>query len=371
MEFYFPTRIIIKRGCVSENADRLSSFGKRCLIVTGKSSAKICGALADITNALDTVNVYYKVFDRITQNPLFADCLAGAEAARACNAEFIIALGGGSPLDAGKAIACLAPNPDAGEKDMYAQTLRNPPLAVVAVGTTAGTGSEVTQVAVITSSDGRKKSFRADRDFPALALGDPRYTEFMPENVTRATAADALSHCIESYFNNTANEFSRLFSIRGAKLIADIFKSFPVGGRLTQTQRDTLYLASVFGGMAISVTGTCIPHALGYFLTENHGVAHGTACAFWLPYFIEHNLKYAPELSACFFKEIQTTPTELTDLIGSIAPKMTVRVDRAELNGMRERWVNNSCLKKALGDIDNKYLENLLERAFLTGEDKS
>lgn len=371
MEFNFPTRIIIKRGCVSENADRLSSFGKRCLIVTGKSSAKLCGALDDVTNALDTVNVNYKIFDKITQNPLFSDCRAGAAQARDWGAEFIIALGGGSPLDAGKAIACLAPNPDAGEKEMYAQTFRNPPLSVVAIGTTAGTGSEVTQVAVITGSDGRKKSFRVDSAFPALALGDPRYTEFMPENVTRATVADALSHCIESYFNNTANEFSRLFSIRGAKLIADIFKSFPDDGRLTQTQRDSLYLASVFGGIAISVTGTCIPHALGYFLTENHGVAHGTACAFWLPYFIEHNLKYAPDLSACFFKEIQTDPAELERLIGSVAPKMTARVGRAELDGMRERWINNSCLKKAPGNIDNKYLEKLLERAFLTGEDKS
>ena len=97
MDFYFPTRIIIKRGCVSENAERLASFGKRCLIVTGKSSAKICGALTDIAKALEAVNVDYKIFDRITQNPLFADCLAGAEAARAFGAEFIIALGGGSP----------------------------------------------------------------------------------------------------------------------------------------------------------------------------------------------------------------------------------------------------------------------------------
>ncbi|MBP3480119.1 MAG: iron-containing alcohol dehydrogenase [Clostridia bacterium] len=370
MDFYFPTRIIIKRGCVSENAERLASFGKRCLIVTGKSSAKICGALTDIAKALEAVNVDYKIFDRITQNPLFADCLAGAEAARAFGAEFIIALGGGSPLDAGKAIACLAPNPDAGEKEMYSQKLKNPPLSVVAVGTTAGTGSEVTQIAVITGSDGRKKSFRADSAFPALALGDPRYTEFMPENVTRSTAADALSHCIESYFNSTANEFSRMLALRGARLITGIFKNFPDDCRLTPQQRDTLYLASVFGGMAISVTGTCIPHALGYFLTENHGIAHGTACAFFLPYFIEHNMEYAPKLAVEFFTEIQTAPTELAELIGSVAPKMTARVNRAELDGMRERWVNNGCLKKALGGIDNKYLENLLKRAFLTGEDK-
>ena len=369
MTFYFPTKIITGRGCVRENANMLKSFGSRCLIVTGYTSAVKCGALSDVKSALETAQIEYIIFDKITQNPLYTDCKSGADAARQFGAEFIIGIGGGSPLDAGKAIACLAPNPGAGETDMYAQSFNNPPLPFVAVGTTAGTGSEVTQVAVITGTDGRKKSFRADSAFPALALGDPKYTEFMPEAVTRSTAVDALSHCIESYFNTTATEFSRLYALRGAEMITQVFSDLSADG-LSELQRDTLYLASLFGGIAISVTGTCIPHALGYFLTENHGIAHGTACAFWLPYFIEHNVSCAPELADKFFAAIGMTPQSLVSLVKSISPPMNAVVRADELESLKPRWKNNSCLKKALGSIDHEYLEKLLEKAFIKQEEK-
>lgn len=369
MEFYFPTRIVTGRGCVAANAARLSAFGSRCLIVTGRTSAVKCGALADVERALDRARVQYRVFDKITQNPLYSDCCNGAKAAREFGADFIVGIGGGSPLDASKAVACLAPNPGAGESDMYAQTLENPPLPVVAVGTTAGTGSEVTQVAVITGSNGQKKSFRSDSSFPVLALGDPAYTEFMPDGVTRSTAADALAHCIESYFNTTANDFSRMYALSGAKVIIDVFRSFPADGALSKAQRDSLYRASLFGGIAISVTGTCIPHSLSYFLTERYGVAHGAACAFWLPHFIEHNLEFAPKLCDEFFDYVKITPSELVSLLNDIVPKPRVSVSKSELSELAPRWKNNSCLKKAMGGIDNEYLERLLEKEFLKQEE--
>lgn len=370
MEFYFPTRVITGRGCVQKNADRLRAFGKRCLIVTGRTSAKKCGALDDVKFVLDSVNTEYEIFDKITQNPMYTDCRAGADAARSFGADFIIGIGGGSPLDAGKAIAFLASNPEAGESEIHSQRFENPPLPFVAVGTTAGTGSEVTQVSVITGTDGRKRSYRSDSAFPALALGDPKYTEFMPQSVTRSTAADALCHCIESYFNNTATEFSRLYALYGAKLITGVFSQFPKDGNLSEYQRDTLYRASLFGGIAISITGTCIPHALGYFLTESHGIPHGTACAFWLPYFIEHNLNFAPELSSRFFEVVKMTPQELIALVKRIAPPMDAAVSAQELETLKPRWKNNGSLLKAIGGIDNIYIENLLKQAFIKGEER-
>lgn len=365
MEFFFPTRVVVGRGCVRENAARLKALGDRALIVTGRSSAKKCGALDDVTAALDSVGVSYAVFNKIEQNPLYTACAEGARLAAEQGAQFIIGIGGGSPLDAAKAIARLAADPGSGEREMYAKTPRVKGLPVVAVGTTAGTGSEVTQVAVITGTDGRKKSFRSDDAFPVLALGDPAYTEYMPENVTRSTAADALAHCIESYFNTAATPFSRLFAAEGAKLLTGLFSVFPDGAALSPGQRDTAYLASLYGGIAISVTGTCVPHQLSYFLTERHGVPHGAACAFWLPEFIAHSVKADPALCERLFSYIGADADTLISLIKRVAPPVSVTVTADELCELSPRWDGNSCLTKALGGIDKTYLENLLKKTFL------
>lgn len=365
MEFFFPTRVTVGRGCVRENAAKLAALGKRALVVTGRSSAEKCGALSDVAAALDAAGVGYEVYNKIEQNPLFTTCADGARQARSFGAEFIIGIGGGSPLDAAKAIARLAADPGAGEAEMYAKTPRKPGLPVVAVGTTAGTGSEVTQVAVITGSDGRKKSFRSDDAFPVLALGDPTYTEFMPEAVTRSTAVDALCHCVESYFNNSATPFSRVFALRGAKTLIELFREFPDGAKLSPEQRDTAYLASLFGGVAISVTGTCIPHQLGYFLTERHGIPHGAACAFWLPAFVGHCSAAAPELVSRFNAETGSSPAELTELVKSISPPPAVTVTEKELAELSPRWDGNSCLTKTPGGIDKAFLESLLKKTFL------
>ncbi len=365
MEFFFPTRIITGRGCVAENADRLSVLGDRCIIVTGGGSAKKCGALSDVANALESRSVAYTVYDKVTQNPLYTTCADGARKARECGAQFVIGIGGGSPLDAAKAVAFLAANPEAGEAEMYSQKLGsrapNKALPVVAVGTTAGTGSEVTQIAVITDSRGRKRSFRSENSFPVLALGDPGYTEFMPKSVTLSTAADALCHCIESFFNKTATEFSKSFALRGAKLITEVFRSFDAEN-VTALQRDRLYLGSLFGGVAISITATCIPHALSYFLTENHGVPHGTACAVWIPEFIEHNRKFAPGLYNEFFGALGIDGKDFISLFEKTAPRACATVTEGELSELFARWKNNSCLSRAVGDIDENYLDGFVKK---------
>ena len=360
MNFCFPTKIYVERDCVKKHANVFSACGKRCLIVTGKSSAVKCGALQDVTEVLDNSGIAYAVFDKIPENPPFEVCKAGAQAAHEFNAQFIVGIGGGSPLDAAKAIACLALNPEIGEQRMYAQQLDGDPLPVIAVGTTAGTGSEVTQVAVITDSSGIKRSFRADSAFPIAALGDPHYTEFMPDSVTRSTAADALCHCTESYFNTTATEFSDVYALRGAQIISEQLSELT----LTCEQREKLYIGSLMGGIAISVTGTCIPHALSYFLTENHGMAHGTACAFWMPAFINHVTAAVPERAKRFFDTVKLTPDGFVKLIENTVKPEAVTVTADEKASLMPRLQYNSCLKKAPGNIDARFLAQLIDDAF-------
>ena len=107
MNFYMPTKIIAENESVTKNSALFANYGKKCLVVTGKSSAKLCGALDDVIAALDSNNITYKIFDKVTQNPLIETCIEGGKAARDFGAEFVVGIGGGSPLDAAKANIAL------------------------------------------------------------------------------------------------------------------------------------------------------------------------------------------------------------------------------------------------------------------------
>lgn len=366
MNFFINTRVITGIECVKNNADKLGSYGDRCLIVTGATSAKKCGALDDVTEALDSTGVKYEVYDKICQNPTVESCFEAGKAACEMKADFVIGIGGGSPLDASKAIAVIAANPDISEAELYGMNWKNQPLPIVAVGTTAGTGSEVTSVAVITNSNGFKKSFRNDLTYPVLSLGDPKYTLSLTDSFTRSTAADALAHCVESYFNRSANDISKVYAVAGVKKLLRVFDKIVSEGTdgLTIDDREQLYNASLLGGLAIAVTGTAFPHALGYFLTENYGVAHGTACAVFLNEFIDYNCSVMPELSEEFFDEIRISPENFKVIVEKITPEINVSLSDEDIRNLSVRWENNAALKRNHGNVDALFINSLLRKLF-------
>lgn len=361
MNFYMPTRIIAENGSVTKNSALFANYGKKCLIVTGKSSAKLCGALDDVISALDSNNITYKIFDKVTQNPLIETCIEGGKAAREFGAKFVVGIGGGSPLDAAKAMAVFATN-DIDENGLYSSKWENAPLPTIAVGTTAGTGSEVTQIGVITDSDGRKRSFRADISFPVIAFGDTNYTKCMPDKVMRSTAIDALSHCIESYFSSNSTDVSRAYATLGAKNIVKVFKEMVDGKELDNDMRTLVYEGSLHGGVAISITGTSFCHALGYFLSEDHGVAHGTACGLYLPEFVRYNTENAKELADKLFTEIDADGDTLCDIINKIMPEVNISVSDAEKDEVSKRWIGAACLSKMYGNPTSELLDSIVRK---------
>ncbi len=366
MNFYVNTKVITGVDCIAQNAEKLFALGKKCLIVTGAASAEKCGALDDVLSALEKNKINYEIYNKIRQNPTIESCFeAGLLACDIC-ADFILGIGGGSPLDASKAIAVVAANPNISEEMLYSMEWGKTPLPVVAVGTTAGTGSEVTGVAVITNSKGLKKSFRNDLSYPVLSFGDPKYTLSLSDNFTRSTAVDALAHCVESYFNRSANDISKAFAATGIKKLIKVFGKMVAEGtaNLSLADREELYNASLFGGLAISVTGTAFPHALGYFLTENYGVAHGTACAVFLNKFTDYNLSVKPELAAEFFDEILISKSELDTLVEKITPAVDVKLSDEDIAALAPRWKNNGSLKRNWGNVDGEFVSALLKELF-------
>ncbi len=363
---FMPVKLVTGAGCVRASAKELAKLGKVCFIVTGKNSAKASGALQDITDTLDLNGQSWLLFDEIGPNPKLTDCMTAAEKATAAGADFILGIGGGSALDAAKCIAVLAANPGLTQAQLYAFDWANAPLKIAAVGTTAGTGSEVTKVSVITTPDGRKKSFHNEAIFPVLSLGDPTYTMSLPPMVTLSTMVDVLAHCAESFFSRTANNISRCYAIEGIRLLLPVMRTMAESGcgNMDYHTREQLYCASIYGGLAINVTGTCFPHTMGYLLTEAFGIPHGTACAVFQKDFYEYNKSVVPTLAAEYIERIGCSEEEYFRLIEKLTPSCDVTMDEAFIAEAHSRWIHNGSIAKCQGVFSADMADAILRRKF-------
>ncbi len=336
---FMPARVIYGKGALRDNSALLAGLGTACLIVTGGTSAKKSGALDDAVKALEEQGINFGIFDKITANPLLSSCREAGEAARECGADFIFGAGGGSVLDSAKAIAIFASNPELEPFDIYKRVYENAPLPVALAGTTAGTGSEVTGVSVLTNDEtGRKKSISGPDCYAKVSFCDPLYTCSMPYGVTVSTALDAFAHAVEGYFTPKSTGF---IDIVAEKCIPDIYnalctiyetKSLPDEGL-----RDSLYRGSIYAGVVINTCGTAFPHPLGYVLTENYGVPHGAACAAFFPAFFERAQKFSPVKAKKLCELCGAEPDEVTEVISALADvKINLTADEAAVYA--ERW---------------------------------
>lgn len=292
-----PVKVISGENCVLENSEKFVSFGNKCIIVTGGKSAALSGALDDVKHALEKENIEYTVFSKVGPNPLLSVCHEGGKIARSFGAQFVVGIGGGSPLDAAKAVAVYAANEQLAPTDIYAPKERNRALPLVLIGTTAGTGSEVGRVSVLTNDEtNRKKSIAYEDCNPSLTFADSRYTHSMPYSVTVSTALDALCHALEGYFSLKCSDIPSMFAEKAISMIwqglSVLCKTKEIPNSKMRTQ---LYYGSLYAGITLAYCGTAFPHPLGYVLTENYGTAHGTACAAFLPEFMERCAVYEKE----------------------------------------------------------------------------
>ena len=296
-DFYMPVNILGGENSLTKNKSIFKELGKKCLIVTGKTSAKKSGALDDVINVFNELNIEYEIYDKITENPLTVDCYAGGKVARETGADFVLGIGGGSPLDAAKAICVYANNDHIVNDDIYTAQVKNSPLPLVLIGTTSGTGSEVSGVSVLTRKNGRKQSIGGKNYYARYVIADPKYTYSMPFSTTVSTALDALCHAVESMFSPRADFLSKQFALLSAEIL------YPLLDKISKTrtlpdeeERNALYYASLYAGFTLNKGGTGFPHGMGYALTEDFNVPHGLACAVFLPAYLKEAEKADTEL---------------------------------------------------------------------------
>lgn len=298
-DFYMPTQIISQddssaESCVKTNSS-IFALGKKAIIVCGRHSARACGALADVEAVLSGLGIGCVVYDKITENPPVSICYEGGRTAIAAGADFVIGIGGGSPLDASKAVAVYAANPDFSAGDVYTAKI-NAALPIIAIPTTAGTGSEVNPFSVMTL-DGKnvKKTMKTPHAYPRYAILDPRYTETLSRDITVSTALDAFCHCAESYLSPKSTDITRMFAVDGAKRIYNSLDAIDkLGSEANDPEclkllRYGLMTGATAGGIAINTTGTGFNHPLGYNLTLYKGIPHGRACGAFMSAYYYYN----------------------------------------------------------------------------------
>lgn len=384
MRFYVPTDIYVEKDCVKNHAKELLAVGKRALIVTGHSSAKANGSLNDVTEVLNAGGVAYQIFDEVEENPSTDTVGKGAKIAREFGAEFIIGIGGGSAIDAAKAMAILLVNPSVDADELHkapSHPLNHAP--VVAVPTTCGTGSEATPVAIITNHKINLKKSIPHVIFPALALVDGKYLASAKKQLIVNTAVDALAHMVESILNVKSNLFNRMCPEYGLKLWGECKDALSAAQNATGNDaenaapaRETaapidaslyekLMLTSTIAGMSIAQTSTAVPHGMSYDLTLHASVPHGPAVGYFLAAYVEVCAKFVPQdvekiLSLLGIENVDKFAEMLRKLIGTCTVSREMRDQFAA--AMK---VNRSKLDLVPGGITPDEVEYIYDKSLM------
>ncbi|HHY95995.1 MAG TPA: iron-containing alcohol dehydrogenase [Firmicutes bacterium] len=289
--FSHPTRVVFGLGGIRSLGQLIKEAGEftRVVVVTDRALAG-SALIEDVMGCLRSENLQCKLFGEVEPNPADRIVERGAEVALNVNADAIVAIGGGSSIDTAKVMSVVATF--GGDIRQYEapESIPGPGLPVVAVPTTAGTGSEVTQWAVITDTGThRKMALGSPYLLPKLAVVDPAVTVSLPPSLTAYTGLDALTHAIEAFTATVAHPMADAFCLEGIRLVAESLLKAVSDGRDMEA-RSAMALAALFGGYAINFSDVAGAHCLAEALGSRYPVPHGLACAVFLVPVTEYNL---------------------------------------------------------------------------------
>ena len=293
-EFYTPGKIIFGPGGLSQVGIEAKRLGNKVLVVLGRSAMRKSGALDRLTRLLKENNLEYIIYENIPSDPTVETVDTGTSLARKESCNLVIALGGGSVLDTGKAISAMVTNEgsvaDYQEIEGKGKKFQHKTLPFIAIPTTSGTGSEATKNAVITNTKfSLKKSIRDPWLIPKVALVDPELTLSLPPYMTAVCGGDALTQCIESYLGKKSQEITDILALHAIGSIGKSLVKAVKEGKNLEARKD-MAMAALLSGLCLSNSGLGAAHALSHPLGVYYKIPHGLSCAVLLPYVMEFNL---------------------------------------------------------------------------------
>lgn len=353
--YYMPTKIVFG---INE-FENISKYidGRKTLLVTSNGFVK--RGLVEELQKLD--NNIVTVFSDIKSHPEFKDLKLAYKIIHKNEFELILAIGGGSVLDASKYFSVYNNSKEASfttnlikgnvEKKGYKT------IPIISVPTTAGTGSEITPWATIWDMDEKKKySLHLPELFSETALYDPNLTLSVPKDITIQTGLDTLSHALESIWNKNANEITVGYAIKSAKLI---MKYLPLLANDLENleYRTEILKACMYAGLAFSNTQTAIAHAMSYYITANKGIPHGIACSFTLPMLIDNIIgkyNFIDDALLEIFGELSSAKLrEMLQKLNVSSEFIDYSIDEKELENLKASLSNNPRANNSLVNFNN------------------
>ncbi len=307
-QFKTPSVIVNGPGAAKEVGSFAKGLGKKALIVTDVALEKI-GLLNDIKNSLEMAGISFAIYDKVVTEPTMNFAEEGLKIFKEVQAEFLIAVGGGSPIDAAKGIAALATNPGKMSDFAGANKIPRPGAPLIAIPTTAGTGSEVSQFTIITDTTRDVKMLIASLNImPRVALVDPLMTLTMPQKITAATGLDALTHAIEAFVSVKAQPITDTLALQAIRFIAGNIRQAWSNGDNVEA-RTNMMIGALQAGMAFSNSSVALVHGMARPIGAYFHVPHGISNAALLPTVIEFSIPGNPKRYA----EIAEAMGEITE----------------------------------------------------------
>lgn len=316
-QFLVPKSVYIGRSALAESEVALKACGKKALIVTGKHVGK-SPMMDELKKTLEKIGCSYEVFDDITGEPTDVMIKEGVKVYLDKACDFLVGIGGGSPLDSAKAIAAMAVN--AGEiADFMGKEISGEIPPIVAIPTTSGTGSEATKFTVITDvNSGVKMLLRGEKLIPKVAIIDPDFTMDMPKSVTSSTGLDALTHAIEAFTSKKAFALTDAYAIDAIKRI---MKYLPISYThgFDEYAKEQMAIAAFEAGICINNSSVTLVHGMSRPIGANFHVPHGLSNAMLLTECLSFAMDGAIEKFARLGREIEVCDGSVSDEVAASA----------------------------------------------------
>ena len=355
-QYYLPVNLVFGRGKADLIGEKAALLGKRALIVTGGRSTKESGLLARTEEQLKKEGVSSVLFDRAEPNPLTTTVYEGAEIASGEGCDLVVALGGGSSLDAAKGIAFQAVNGGDINEYIFGKKVSDKALPVLAVPTTCGTGSEGNGFAVMTNPYTLdKKSLRCSAIVPACSIIDPLLMTTMPKPVLASVGFDALCHNMDAYISTISQPLTDIMALEGIRLAADsLIKVYKDSQDLDSWEK--LCLASTLGGMVINTAGVTALHGMEHPVSGLKNAIHGRGLAALAPSVYEASIKGSPEKFAAMSKILGgKEESDFVDRIKNLIEELKLMETLGDM-GIKETdvpWLTENCMKISAASIAN------------------
>lgn len=355
-QYHLPVNLIFGRGKADKIGEIYAAYGKKALVVTGTGSTKRSGLLDRTVNSLKNAGIDSVVFDKVTQNPLTFTVYEGVALAKENGCDMVVGVGGGSIMDAAKAIAFCCVNDGDISDYIFGYKQGKKALPIILMPTTCGTGSEGNQIAALTNPDTKdKKALYTMNIMPAASVVDPDVMMTMPKHVLSSVGFDAFTHALEAYTSKKANPLTDAQSLLAMKLIAENLPDL-VGGSGDPKAWAAVSLAATLGGMVIGVAGVSAAHGMEHPASGLKNIVHGRGLAALTPYIVDRLAPALPDKFAEVSKILGgRDESDCADSIRRFLKAIDLDVKLGELGITPDDvdWMTENCMKISIGNLKN------------------